>query len=84
MIIIIIQSDYRLPVPNYNTLWGARNWVSMGGSGGEMVWTPSENYTLYVKVDLSLNPLPQLTKFPGSAHGGGGDSFHWNALEQIA
>ena len=23
-------------------------------------------------VDLDLNPLPPLTKFPGSAHGGGG------------
>ena len=35
-------------------------------------------------VDLDLNPLPPLTKFPGSAHGGGGNLFHWNALEQIA
>ena len=36
-------------------------------------------------VDLDLNPLPPLAKFPGSAHGGGGGNlFHWNALEQIA
>ena len=34
-------------------------------------------------VDLDLNPLLPLTTFPSSAHGGG-DLFHWNALEQIA
>ena len=33
-------------------------------------------------VDLDLNPLLPLSKFPSSAHGG--DLFHWNASEQIA
>ena len=41
-----------------------------GGGGGQGVWTLSENHTLYIWVDLDLNPLPHLTKFPGSAHGG--------------
>ena len=35
-------------------------------------------------VNLDLNPLPPLKKFPGSAlgwgGGGGGNLFHWNAL----
>ena len=46
-----------------------------GGGGSHVIW-----------VDLDLNPLPPLAKFPGSAHGGGGGGnlFHWNALEQIA
>ena len=38
-------------------------------------------------VDLDLNPLLPLTKFPGSAHGGWvgiGGFIYWNALEQIA
>ena len=53
------------------------------GEGGQGVWTPSENHVIW--VDLDLNPLLPLTKFPGSAHGGGGGNlFHWNALEQIA
>ena len=40
------------------------------GGGGGGVWTPSENHVIW--VDLDLNPLLPLTKFPGSAHGGGG------------
>ena len=35
-------------------------------------------------VDLDLNPLPPLTKFPGSARGGGGQFISLNAFEQIA
>ena len=42
----------------------------------------------HIWVDLDLNSLPPLTKFPGSAQagggGGGGNLFHWNAFEQIA
>ena len=54
-------------MPNYNTLWGARDWGGGGacadpggGGGSHVIW-----------VDLDLNPLPPLAKFPGSAHGGG-------------
>ena len=38
-----------------------------GGGGSHVIW-----------VDLDLNPLPPLAKFPGSAHGGGGGGnlFH--------
>ena len=34
IIIILFQSDYWLPVPNYNTLWEARDWLGMPGGGG--------------------------------------------------
>ena len=52
-----------------------------GGEGG----LDSIGKSHVIWVDLDLNPLPPLTKFPGSANGGGGGNlFHWNALEQIA
>ena len=51
-----------------------------GGSGG--LDPIGKSHVIW--VDLDLNPLPPLTKFPGSVHGGGGNLFHWNALEQIA
>ena len=35
--------------------------IRSGGGGSHVIW-----------VDLDLNPLPPLAKFPGSAHGGGG------------
>ena len=49
-----------------------------GGAGG---LDPIGKSHVVIWVDLDLNPLPPLTKFPGSAHGGG-NLFHWNALEQ--
>ena len=50
-----------------------------GGGGGE--WGLDPIGKSYIWVDLDLNPLPPLTKFPGSAHGGGGGQF--NSLECI-
>ena len=51
---LLFQSDYRLPVPNYNTLWEARDWLGMpgdariqGGGGGAGGLDQSENHTLY-------------------------------------
>ena len=45
-------SDYWLPMPNYNTLCGARDMLGMRGSvgrggGGQGVRTILENYKLY-------------------------------------
>ena len=42
-----------------------------GGAGGP--YHPGKSQVIW--VDLDLNPLPPLTKFPGSAHGGGGGQF---------
>ena len=71
---------------NYNTLWGARVWVGMrgsgggGGGGGRRSGPHRKSHIIWVNLDL--NPLPPLKKFPGSAHwgGGGGNLFHWHAL----
>ena len=42
-----------------------------GGGGGAGGLDPiRESHVIW--VDLDLNPLIPLTKFPGSAHGGGG------------
>ena len=54
---------------------------SGGGGGGGGMDPIGKSHGIW--VDLDLNPLPHLAKFPGSAHGGGG-LFHRNALEQIA
>ena len=53
-------------MPNYNTLWGARDW---GGGGGGLDPIGKSHI---IWVDLYLNPLIPLTKFPGSANGRGG------------
>ena len=54
-----------------------------GGGGGARGLEPiGKSHVIW--VDLDLNPLPPLAKFPGSRMGGGGNLFHWNALEQIA
>ena len=45
-----------------------------GGAGG--LDHIGKSHVIWVDLDL----LPPLTKFPGSAHGGGGNLFH--ALEQ--
>ena len=71
-------------MPNYNTLLEARDWVGMrgfGGEGGRRSGPHRKSHVIWVNLDL--NPLPPLKKFPGSAHwdwGGGGNLFHWNAL----
>ena len=64
-------------------------WIGGGGGGvggGGGLDPIGKSHVIW--VDFDLNPLPPLTKFPGSAHGGGGGGggnlFHWNALEQIA
>ena len=57
-------------------LWGARDWTcaNPGGGGGAGGLDPiGKSHVIW--VDLDLNPLPPLTKFPGSAHGGGGGQF---------
>ena len=41
-----------------------------GGAGG--LDPIGKSHVVGLWVDLDLNPLPPLTKFPGSAHGGGG------------
>ena len=54
-------------------LWGARDWVGMRGSGlggGGAGGLDPIGKSHVILVDLDLNPLPPLTKFPGSAHGG--------------
>ena len=60
---------------------GGHAWIRAGGGGLDPI-----GKSQVIWVDLDLNPLPPLTKFPGSAHGGGGGGnlFHWNVLEQIA
>ena len=50
-----------------------------GGAGGHR-----ESKCYMGRSRSNPPPLIPLTKFPGSAHGGGGNLFHWNALEQIA
>ena len=67
-------------------LWGARDWTCANPGGGGAGGLDPIGKSHVIWVDLDLNPLPPLTKFPGSAHGGGGGGnlFHWNALEQIA
>ena len=65
---------------------GSKGLVGMreSGRGGAGGLDPiGKSLVVGLWVDLDLNPLPPLTKFPGSAHGGG-NLFHWNALEQIA
>ena len=51
-----------------------------GGGGGRRSAPHRKSHVIWVNLDL--NPLPPLKKFPGSAHWdwGGGNSFHWNAL----
>ena len=52
-----------------------------GGGGGRRSGPHRKSHVIWVNLDL--NPLPPLKKFPGSAHwdwGGGGNLFHWNAL----
>ena len=58
-------------MPNYNTLWGARDWAGMRGSGGGGGGLDPIGKSHMIWVDLDLNPLPPLAKFPGSAHGAG-------------
>ena len=41
-----------------------------GGGGGRGLEPIGKSHV--IRVDLDLNPLPPLTKFPGSAHWGGG------------
>ena len=64
-------------MPNYNTLWEARDWLGMpgdariqggGGGGGRGSGPIGKSHVIW--VDLDLNPLIPLTEFPGSAHGG--------------
>ena len=61
----------------YNTLWEQGIGVGMrgsGGGGGAGGMDPiGKSHVIW--VDLDLNPLLPLTKFPGSAHGGGGGQF---------
>ena len=57
-------------MPNYNTLWGARDLAGMRGSVGGGLDPIGKSHVIW--VDLDLNPLPPLAKFSGSAHGGGG------------
>ena len=52
-----------------------------GGGGGWAGGLDPIGKSHVIWVDLDLNPLIPLTKFPGSTHGGGGGG---NALEQIA
>ena len=68
-------------MPNYNTLWGARDW---GGGGGGACADPGGGITRDMGISRSKPPPA-----PGEiswfrAWGGGGNLFHWNALEQIA
>ena len=44
-----------------------------GGGGGRGSGPYRKSHVIW--VDLDLNPLPPLTKFPGSAHGGGSIYF---------
>ena len=48
--------------------------VGGGGGGLDPIGKPH-----VIWVDLDLNPLIPLTKFPGFAHGGC-NLFHWNAF----
>ena len=56
-----------------------------GGGRGGRGSGPHRKITRYMSRSIS-KLLPPLTKFPGFAQGGGGGGnlFHWNALEQIA
>ena len=72
-------------MPNYNALWGQGiGWAcaDQGAGGGGRSGPHRKSHVIWVNLDL--NPLPPLQKFPGSAHwdwgGGGGNLFHWNAL----
>ena len=71
-------------MPNYNTLWGQGiGWACAdqgAGGGGRRSGPHRKSHVIWVNLDL--NPLPPLKKFPGSAHWdwGGGNLFHWNAL----
>ena len=49
---------------------GMRESGSGVGAGG--LYPIGKSHVVGLWVDLDLNPLPPLTKFPGSAHGGGG------------
>ena len=46
-----------------------------GGGRGGGVWGLDPIGKSHIWVDLDLNPLPPMTKFPGSAHGEGGGQF---------
>ena len=59
-------------MPNYNTIWGARDSVDLRGSGGGAGGLDPIGKSHVIWVDLDLYPLLPLTKFPSSAHGGGG------------
>ena len=49
---------------------GGGGWGGMDPIGKSHIW-----------VDLDLNPLPPLTKFPGSAHGGmGGGAIYFTGM----
>ena len=65
---------------------GRGGWGHWGGGGGGAGRLDPIGKSHVIWVGLDLNLLPPLTKFPGSAHkgGGGGNLFHWNALDEIA
>ena len=65
-------------MPNYNTPirygeqgigWACAN---PGGRGGGAGGLDPIGKSHVIWVDLDLNPILPLTKFPGSSHGGGG------------
>ena len=61
---------------------GGHAWIRGGGGGG---WGRAGGEdpigkSHVVWVDLGLNPLPPLTKFPGSAHGGGGGGIYFTGM----
>ena len=64
---------------------GARDWVGMRrcgvGSRGRGSGPIGKSHVIW--VDLDLNPLLPLTKFPGFAHGGGGGNLEFISLERI-
>ena len=75
-------------MPNYSTLWEARDWLGMpggmrGSGGGGGVDPIGKSHVIW--VDLDLNPLitPDEISWFRAWGGGGGNLFHWNALEQI-
>ena len=49
-----------------------------GGGGGGGLDPIGKSHVIW--VDLDLNPLIPLTKYPGSAHGGGGVAIYFTGM----